>query len=134
MSMATRSSSPPEGAAARGGIVGGLIKTVRPHQWVKNFFVLAPAVFAKDFFEKGPLVHSLGAVGVFCLLSGAVYTMNDVVDAEADRIHPVKRNRPNASGQVPLGAARIYLDFLIGVGLVGAYVGLGPWFTAVSLG
>jgi decaprenyl-phosphate phosphoribosyltransferase len=76
----------------------------------------------------------MGAVGVFCLLSGAVYTMNDVVDADADRVHPVKRNRPIASGQVPLGAARIYLVFLIGVGLAGAFVGLGAWFTAVALG
>jgi 4-hydroxybenzoate polyprenyltransferase len=133
--MATRSSSPPEGAmTTRGSLVAGLVKTVRPHQWVKNFFVLAPAVFAKDFFEKQPLVHSLGAVAVFCLLSGAVYTMNDVVDVEADRVHPVKRNRPIASGQVPIGAARVYLVLLLAIGFVGAFVGLGASFVAVALG
>ena len=143
--MSPRSSSPPEGTAplapnapsaahagARGGIVVGLIKTVRPHQWVKNLFVLAPAVFAKDVFQTQPLVRAVGAVAVFCLLSGAVYTMNDVVDVEADRVHPVKRNRPIASGQVPIGAARIYLVLLLAVSFVGAFVGLGATFTAVA--
>jgi len=130
--MSTRSSSPGE-AVAKGGLVKGLLKTIRPHQWVKNFFVLAPAVFAKDFFKEGPLVHALGAVGVFCLISGAVYTMNDVIDADADRVHPVKRFRPIASGQVPVGVAKIYLLVLIAGAFAGAIAGFGLAFSAVVL-
>ncbi len=91
----------------------GLVKTVRPHQWVKNVFVLAPMVFHKDLFIGTPwgtalnlavTFRALAATVVFCLLAGAVYTINDLVDVEADRIHPVKRYRPIASGVVPGGA------------------------------
>ena len=85
------------------------MKTLRPRQWVKNLFVLAPMVFHKDLFKHtadGPFLNltvtgrALAATGVFCLLAGAVYTMNDLVDAEADRVHPVKRERPIARGDV----------------------------------
>src|SRR5260370_8917629 len=120
--MTTRSSSAPEELAKR-GLVAGLLKTIRPHQWVKNFFVLAPAVFAKNFFQRDPLIHALGAVAVFCLISGAVYTMNDVIDADADRVHPVKRFRPIASGQVPVGTAKIWLLVLLASAFIGAFVG-----------
>lgn len=94
----------------------GLLKTIRPHQWVKNLFVLAPMFFHKDVFVTGPggvpalnLIvtgRALVATFVFCLLAGAVYTINDLVDVEADRIHPVKRKRPIASGEVSLPVAK----------------------------
>jgi 4-hydroxybenzoate polyprenyltransferase len=109
--------------AAHGGKVRGLIKTLRPHQWVKNLFVMAPMFFHKDVFVTTPqgvpalnLIvtgRALGATIVFCLLAGAVYTINDLVDVEADRIHPVKRSRPIPSGQVPESLAR-----MMAVGLV----------------
>ncbi|MEO7094479.1 MAG: decaprenyl-phosphate phosphoribosyltransferase [Polyangiales bacterium] len=113
--MSERSSAPPDSGAegARGSLVLGLVKTIRPHQWVKNVFVLAPAVFAQDFFHPDSLIRALGAVAVFCILSGAVYTLNDVLDVEADRVHPVKRRRPIASGVVPVGVARVYLGVLL---------------------
>ena len=94
----------------------GLVKTLRPHQWVKNLFVLAPMFFHKDVFvqrrRRGPALNltvtgrAFAATGVFCLLAGAVYTINDIVDVEADRVHPVKRFRPIASGAVPEGIAK----------------------------
>jgi 4-hydroxybenzoate polyprenyltransferase len=88
---------------------------MRPHQWVKNLFVLAPMFFHKDVFlstAQGPALNlvvtgrALAATGVFCLLAGAVYTINDLVDVAADRVHPIKRERPIASGTVPEGLAR----------------------------
>jgi decaprenyl-phosphate phosphoribosyltransferase len=94
----------------------GLLKTLRPHQWVKNLFVLAPMFFHKDVFVQTPVGtalnlsvtgRALSATGVFCLLAGAVYTINDIADVAADRIHPVKRFRPIASGAVPEGLARM---------------------------
>jgi decaprenyl-phosphate phosphoribosyltransferase len=112
--------------------LGGVIRTVRPQQWVKNLFVLAPLVFAKHLLHPSVIASAVGAFGVFCLLAGAVYTLNDLVDREADRVHPVKRFRPIASGRVPERAAKV-----LAVGLVVVAVGgslLGPWtFTAAAV-
>ena len=110
----------------------GMVRTVRPHQWVKNLFVLAPVVFAKHLTHPSIIKSALGAFAVFCLLAGAVYTLNDIVDAQADRLHPVKRHRPIASGRVPLPVAKLLAVGLVVVALGGA--ALGPWsFFAVAL-
>ncbi len=101
-------------------VISGLVWTARPHQWIKNAVVLAPVVFAKEIFEPMLLVRAIGGFGVFCLLAGAVYTMNDLADAEADRLHPRKRHRPIAAGVVPLPVAKAFAVFLVVVGLSGA--------------
>jgi 4-hydroxybenzoate polyprenyltransferase len=115
----------------RSGMLGGLIKTLRPHQWVKNLFVMAPMFFNKDVFVTSPegvpalnLIvtgRALLATFVFCLLAGAVYTINDLVDVEADRIHPVKRFRPIPSGRVSMTMARLMAVGLVGVSLAMAF-------------
>lgn len=110
----------------------GVVKTMRPHQWVKNVFVLAPAFFAKDLFVFELFKRAGGAFAVFCLLAGAVYTINDIVDAPADRVHPVKRFRPIASGRVSLGAAKTLAVLLFVVAMAGALYG-PPLFAAVAL-
>jgi 4-hydroxybenzoate polyprenyltransferase len=108
----------------------GLLKTVRPHQWVKNLFVLAPMFFHKDVFlatAQGPALNlvvagrGLAATAVFCLLAGAIYTINDLVDVRADRAHPVKRHRPIASGRVPEGVARVLALALVVTSFAAAY-------------
>ena len=84
---------------------------MRPHQWVKNVFVLAALVFALG--EMGPnaptaaerIVRVLFAAGAFCLGASAIYLVNDVADVESDRLHPTKRNRPIAAGQVSIPVA-----------------------------
>jgi 4-hydroxybenzoate polyprenyltransferase len=130
---------PPEGAA-HGGRMRGLFKTLRPHQWVKNLFVLAPMFFHKDVFVAtpfGPALNlnvtgrALAATGVFCLLAGAVYTINDIADVAADRVHPVKRFRPIASGAVPEGIARALALGLVVFSLLGAYL-LAPALALVA--
>ncbi len=83
---------------------------LRPHQWVKNVLIFAGYIFAGNFKLPPPKAFSdltfvLAAFISFCLLSGAVYAINDVVDREKDRKHPVKRNRPVASGRVSVGEA-----------------------------
>ena len=102
---------------------------LRPHQWVKNLFVLAPMFFHRDVVlstSAGPALNlavtgrALGATLAFCLLAGAVYTINDLVDVEADRVHPVKRHRPIASGAVPESIAKLVAAVLVGVALSGA--------------
>jgi len=113
-------------------VILGLIRTMRPHQWVKNLFVLAPLVFAKELGTLAPALRTAAAFGLFCLASSAVYILNDLADMEADRAHPVKRQRPLASGQVPTGVARGVGLFLAGSVLAGSAL-LGPW-VFVSIG
>jgi decaprenyl-phosphate phosphoribosyltransferase len=105
--------------------LGGLLITVRPHQWVKNVAVLTPMVFARELFVFDMLVRAVGAFGVFCLLAGAVYTMNDLVDLDADAVHPIKRFRPLPSGRVPLVWGKYTAIGLVVVSLTGAAI--GPW-------
>lgn len=83
---------------------------LRPHQWVKNVLIFAGYIFAGNFKLPPPkaitdLTFVLVGFVSFCLLSGAVYAVNDVVDREKDRKHPVKRNRPVASGRVSVREA-----------------------------
>lgn len=121
-------------------MLGGLIKTLRPHQWVKNLFVFAPMFFHRDVFlttSAGPALNltvtgrAAAGTAVFCLLAGAVYTINDLVDVEADRVHPVKRDRPIASGEVAEGVARAMAVALVVASLGIAY--LLDWrFAAVA--
>ena len=108
----------------------GIIRTMRPHQWVKNVFVLAPVVFAKELFDVELVKRAGGAFLVFCLIAGAVYTLNDIVDAEADRVHPVKRHRPIASGVVPIPIAKVLAVVLFMVAMGGALYG-PPLFALV---
>jgi decaprenyl-phosphate phosphoribosyltransferase len=112
-------------------VVRGMVKTMRPHQWVKNLFVLAPMFFHKDVFletAQGPFLNlvvtgrAFAATFVFCLLAGAVYSMNDLADAQADRVHPIKRNRPIASGIVPEGVARAMAVALVGFSVGASYL------------
>jgi 4-hydroxybenzoate polyprenyltransferase len=110
----------------------GLLRTLRPHQWVKNLFVLAPVVFAKNLTHPSVILSAVGAFGIFCLLAGAIYTLNDILDVEADRIHPVKRRRPIAAGEVPAWLAKAMVAVLLVVCIAGAL--LGPWpFLVVAL-
>lgn len=110
----------------------GLIKTLRPKQWVKNLFVIAPIVFAKNLFHPQVLSRAIAAFFVFSLLAGAVYTINDLVDAEADRRHPTKRHRPIAAGVVPPGLARIAAIVLV-VGALASATALGAAVVACAL-
>ncbi len=102
--------------------IRGMLRTLRPQQWVKNTFVLAPVVFAKHLLEVDTLRAAGTAFAVFCLLAGAVYTLNDLVDAPADRVHPVKRKRPIASGRVPVPLAKALFAGLVVVALGGAFL------------
>lgn len=114
-------------------MVAGLLRTMRPHQWVKNVFVLVPVVFAQDLFHMGRALGALAGFGCFCLLTSSVYILNDLMDVEADRAHPVKKNRPIASGQVSTGVAIVAAIVLALGALVGGFL-LNPWFLAAAGG
>jgi 4-hydroxybenzoate polyprenyltransferase len=77
-----------------------LVRTLRPHQWVKSSFVLVALVFSKHLFDGAYAWRAAAATLCFCALSGAVYAFNDVKDVEADRLHPTKKRRPIAAGEL----------------------------------
>ncbi len=109
----------PDAAALRS--VGGpaLIRLLRPRQWSKNLLVFAAAVFANQLFVTSSVSRAALAFASFCLASSSVYIVNDLMDAEVDREHPVKRSRPIASGEIGTRAA-----LLLAVALTLAAFGL----------
>ncbi len=102
-----------------------LLRAARPKQWVKNLLVLAVPLASGRITDPGVLVGTLLAGLAFCLLSSAVYLLNDSVDVEADRRHPRKRLRPVAAGEVSVRTARVVAALLALGGL--ALAALGGW-------
>ena len=94
-----------------------LLTALRPEQWTKNLLVLAGVVFGGRLMEPRAVAIAVAAFAIFCALSGAVYLFNDVADREADRSHPLKRERPIASGQLSATTA-----LLVGLALAVAGV------------
>ncbi len=94
-----------------------IFKSLRPYQWTKNLFVFAPLIFSQNIFNVPYLLKTVLAFGIFCLLSGAVYIWNDLRDLEADKLHPVKSQRPLASGRLGKISAAIAFVFISLVGL-----------------
>lgn len=109
-----------------------LFKTMRPRQWTKNAVMFAPLVFDRQLTQTTAVVRTLAAFFLFCLLSSTVYIINDLMDIEADRAHPEKRNRPIASGRLPVGIARAAAAVLLLITLVLSFL-LSPSFFAVAV-
>ena len=83
------------------------LKSLRPHQWIKNLFVLAALIFSKHVFEPDYIIQASLAFVAFCFISSAVYLFNDIRDRKNDRNHPEKRHRPIASGALGVSTASI---------------------------
>lgn len=96
-----------------------ILQLLRPQQWVKNGVVLAAVIFSGNAGESHLLLLSVFATGLFCLLSSAVYVLNDIVDADADRRHPIKAFRPIASGRVSKNLGIGLAAFLIALAVIG---------------
>ncbi len=105
---------------------------MRPHQWVKNLFVVAPLLFGMKLGEPGSVLKALAATLTFCLLSSGLYLVNDIIDAEADRAHPEKRLRPIASGALSTRAALLVTLFLV-AGAFGVAFALGIKFLLLTI-
>ncbi|MCX7877788.1 MAG: UbiA family prenyltransferase, partial [Ignavibacteria bacterium] len=89
------------------------IKLIRLKQWIKNFFVFAPLLFSKHIFHLEYLIPAVLAFFIFSLSSSAVYIINDIIDAESDRVHPKKKYRPIASGEISTKQALIFFLIII---------------------
>lgn len=105
---------------------------LRPQQWVKNVFVFAALLFGRKLTDANSLRLALLGFACFCLVSSAVYVINDVHDREEDQLHPRKRLRPIASGAVPPGHAILLALFLIAAALTGSFL-LNPAFGMITL-
>ena len=98
-----------------------LVQAMRPHQWVKNFIIFVPLVTAHKLQEFSLFLQAVIAFVAFSLCSSAVYILNDLFDLEADRHHSVKRERPFASGALPISAGFLAFPLLLGMGAALAF-------------
>jgi 4-hydroxybenzoate polyprenyltransferase len=110
----------------------GLLKTMRPKQWTKNIVIFAALVFDEKLFVPDLLAKTVAAFVLFCLISSAVYLINDLVDIDKDRQHPAKRHRPLASGQLKPSVALAAAILIPLVGLPLSFA-LKPFFGVVAL-
>ncbi|MEO0053381.1 MAG: decaprenyl-phosphate phosphoribosyltransferase [candidate division WOR-3 bacterium] len=98
-----------------------IVKSMRPKQWVKNLLVFAALIFSENLLAWDKLLRTAAAFIFFCLVSGAVYIINDVVDRENDRTHPKKRLRPIAAGELPILPALVAAMLAVAVGIGGGF-------------
>ena len=98
-----------------------LIRSMRPRQWPKNAFVFVALLFDRKFFDPASVWPTVVAFVLLCLMSGAVYLMNDLADIESDRRHPTKRHRPLPSGRLNPRVAGVAAVVLATISLVAGY-------------
>jgi 4-hydroxybenzoate polyprenyltransferase len=110
-----------------------ILKAMRPKQWTKNVFIFAALVFDRKLLNVDAFLATLTAFLLFCLLASSVYIINDILDRESDRNHPVKKNRPIASGKLPIPLALAVAIILLLINLTGAYF-LSIGFLLISAG
>jgi 4-hydroxybenzoate polyprenyltransferase len=108
-----------------------LFLSLRPDQWTKNLIVFAALIFAVKLLDPAALAYASAAFLIFCALSGAVYLINDVSDREQDRLHPIKRLRPIAAGEVSPGTALVFAVVLSAAALAASFW-LRPAFGMVA--
>jgi decaprenyl-phosphate phosphoribosyltransferase len=105
-------------AGTPAGLATGLIKELRPKQWVKNVLVLAVPFAAGEILDPAILLDAVIAFVVFSMAASGIYFVNDAIDVEADRQHPTKRNRPIAAGLIPVPIAYVVCVLLLGGSLL----------------
>ncbi len=128
--MANNLASAPAATPRRSsGRLVGLVREARPRQWAKNVLVFAVPGAAGRLTEGPVLARTLLVFAAFCLLASGLYFLNDLADVEADRLHPRKRFRPIAAGEVPVRLAVIVAVLLL-LGGIGISAALG-WRTLV---
>lgn len=109
-----------------------LLKTMRPKQWTKNAPIFAALVFDRQMTNLPAVLVTIAGFFAFCMLSGVVYIINDIADADSDRLHPDKCHRPIASGELPVPAAITAVVVLVVMIFPFAYW-LSPAFAGVAL-
>lgn len=106
------------------------LHALRPHHWFKNILVLVPLAAVHRLHEHGLMVQALLAFFAFCLCASSIYLFNDLVDLPADRIHPQKKERALACGQLPIGHALVAMALLLGGAMAVGFL-LPPLFVPI---
>ncbi len=137
MARSPRSESAAPEASRAGGhpgrpVVSSLLISLRPGQWTKNLLVFAGVIWGQELFQLRAVELAIAAFAIFCALSGAVYLVNDIMDRDADRQHPLKRSRPIAAGDLSPAAAAAAATVLGAAGLAAAFA-LRTSFGVVAL-
>ena len=101
--------------------MAALVVSLRPDQWTKNLIVFAGLIFGQRLLDAAALGAALWAFAIFCGLSSAMYLVNDLVDRNEDRKHPIKQTRPIASGALSSGSAMTWAIVLVGVSLTASF-------------
>jgi len=101
-----------DSAAGRSRVLA-VLRAVRPHQWVKNLLVFVPILLDHRLFERDVMLRGLIAFLAFCLAASGGYVLNDLMDLEADRHHPAKRDRPFASSTLPVAVGMVLAPLLL---------------------
>ena len=94
-------------------MIKALIQSMRPKQWSKNLLLFVGIVFSQNILQIPLLLKSLAAFGIFCIISGSIYLVNDIADIKNDRVHPLKSKRPLASGRLKVWVAVVAVIILI---------------------
>jgi 4-hydroxybenzoate polyprenyltransferase len=110
-----------------------ILQSMRPKQWTKNLLIFAAILFSQNLLIVSMLLKVLAAFAVFSVLSGAIYLLNDLFDLNRDKAHPVKRNRPLASGSLPVPIA-VASFVLLSVASLNASFSLGTPFFLIAAG
>ena len=132
MSTTSTQSQPQVAASPLRANLRGLLKTMRPRQWVKSVIVYAALVFDGKLLDLNLFLLTTVVFFAFCLLSSSVYIMNDMVDIEKDRQHPRKKARPLASGLLDIRFAAVAAVLLGLVSLIAGFL-INPWVSVVLL-
>ncbi len=116
----------------QGQVISALLSSMRPRQWVKNVLIFTALVFDEKLGNTQLVIRTAAGFVLFSLVSSSVYILNDLADLQADRQHPVKQNRPLASGRLPENLARLAAIGILVVSLPLAYL-LSPGFFILLL-
>lgn len=103
------------------------IQLIRPEQWIKNLFIIAPVFFGGKLFSWKLLTEASIMAVAFCSLSSLIYILNDIKDVESDRIHPKKKNRPIASGKISVKKAQALSILVAVISLLLGYLATAGW-------
>jgi 4-hydroxybenzoate polyprenyltransferase len=93
------------------------VRLIRPHQWLKNFLVFVPVLTSRSFFDIPGILSTLLMFASLCATASSIYVVNDLLDREADRLHPRKKLRPLASGEISVPTAIVLAAALLSIGI-----------------
>jgi len=109
-----------------------IFKSLRPKQWIKNLFIFAPLIFSQNLLDKPLFLKTVVAFVTFCLLSSAHYIFNDLQDLEEDKLHPLKSQRPLASGRLQKPAAVVAM-VVLGIAGFGLALTINEYFFLIGM-